>query len=72
MGHATSMKQTVIVLSLGDKCLSGAIRNMDVTYIDESQMLLSDAALRSYIDLDRHSIWPWLKEEWYRRWNIFL
>jgi len=46
------MKKIVIVLSLGDKSLSGAIRNMDVTYIDESQMLQSDAVLRSLINLD--------------------
>jgi len=63
------MKQAVIVLSLGDKYLSGAIRNMDVTYL---QMPQSDAELRSLSIWIRHKIWPWIKEEWNRRWNIFL
>lgn len=44
-------------LSLGDKSLSGAIRNLDVSYVDEAQMLQSDAALRSFIDLDTPQDW---------------
>ncbi len=44
-------------LALGDKSLSGAIRNLNVSYVDETRMLSSEAALRSFIDLDTPQDW---------------
>lgn len=49
-------------LSLGDKSLSGAIRNLDVSYVDEVQMQKSDAELRSFIDLDTPQDWALAQE----------
>ncbi|NOU01217.1 MAG: molybdenum cofactor guanylyltransferase [Gallionella sp.] len=39
-------------LSLGNKSLLGAIRNMQVSYIDEMEMLQADPQLLSFFDLD--------------------
>lgn len=39
-------------LSLGERSLIGAIRNLDVSYIDETEILRIDPQLRSFFDLD--------------------
>ena len=39
-------------LSLGDKSLLGAIKNLNVRYVDEMQIRRSDPQLRSFFDLD--------------------
>lgn len=44
-------------LALGDKSMSGAIRNLNVSYVDETRMLSSETALRSFIDLDTPQDW---------------
>ena len=49
-------------LSLGDKSLSGAIKHLNVSYVDETRMLNSDAAMRSFIDLDTPQDWAKAQE----------
>lgn len=49
-------------LSLGDKSLAGAIRNLDVSYIDETQMIRSEIAMSSFIDLDTPQDWAKAQE----------
>ena len=39
-------------LALGDKSLMGAISHLNVSYVDESQILKADPQLRSFFDLD--------------------
>lgn len=44
-------------LSLGDKSLLGVLKNLNVSYIDEAQLLNSEVAMRSFIDLDTPQDW---------------
>ena len=39
-------------MALGDKSMMGAIRHLNVSYVDETQMLRFDPQLRSFFDLD--------------------
>lgn len=39
-------------LALGDKSLSGALRRLQVSYVDESHIVQTDPELRSFFDLD--------------------
>lgn len=39
-------------LSLGDKSLLGAIKNLNVCYVEETQLRRADPQLRSFFDLD--------------------
>jgi molybdenum cofactor guanylyltransferase len=39
-------------LALGNKSLLGAIKNMQVSYVDEAKLLQSDPQLNSFFDLD--------------------
>jgi molybdopterin-guanine dinucleotide biosynthesis protein A len=39
-------------LALGNKSLLGALKHLDVCYVDETQMRQTDPQLRSFFDLD--------------------
>jgi molybdopterin-guanine dinucleotide biosynthesis protein A len=44
-------------LALGDKSISGAIRHLDVSYINEAQFPRTEAAIRNFTDLDTPQDW---------------
>lgn len=39
-------------LALGDKSLHGALKQLQVCYVDEAELLMADPQLRSFFDLD--------------------